>query len=196
MEHLRVWTRDNRSLDGILRPDELLVDAIQSAHPRTLWASVRRDGVWYNFDYYYQLGFATRQIFASTAGEKLKNLKAVIDNLSANEDYADAGEFLRQISDHVDGAVDRLSRQVQVAGQTLYRDPLRSASSYWKECEAAYGTRRPYRAVVAEETRDWFSEATITELHQRLSDEINRSWDELIQELDQILTLPSVPTVG
>jgi hypothetical protein len=192
MDHLRVWARDNTRLEESRRPDQLLEDEIRSVHARTLWASVRREGAWDNFDYYYQLGYATRQIVANTAGERVKNLKAVIDNLAGNPDYANAREFLRQIAEHVDAAVENLTRQAQVFGETIYRDPLHSASSYWDKCERVYGTGRPYRSVVAEETRTWFSDAAVRDLYRRLTAEMNRAWEELVRGLQEILEAPSV----
>ena len=126
------------------------------------------------------------------AGERVKNRKAVIDNLAANPEYAIAGEFLRQIAAHVDAAVDSLTRQAQVFGQTIYRDPLRSATTYWVECEKVYGTGSSYRAVVASKTRKWFSDAAIGDLYRRLNDEINRGWEELMRGLDEILEAPSL----
>jgi len=152
---------------------------------------VRREGAWENFDYYYQLGYATRQIVANTAGERVKNLKAVIDNLAGNPDYANAREFLRQIAEHVDAAVENLTRQAQVFGETIYRDPLHSASTYWDKCERVYGTGGPYRSVVAEETRTWFSDAAVRDLYRRLTAEVNRAWEELVRGLQEILEAPS-----
>ena len=191
MKHLRAWTENNRTLASSIRPDKFLVKEIGAIHPRTLWASVRREGDWDHFDYYYQLGYATRQMVTSTAGERVNDLKAIIANLSAIPDYADTREFLRQILEHVDAAVDRLSRQVQLIGQTMYRDPLRSASDYWRDCEGVYGTGRPYRSVVAGDTREWFDENGIVDLHRRLNEEINRGWEGLIKELDKILEAPT-----
>lgn len=196
MQRLRVWTGKNTRLDDGKRPDELLVKEIGRIHPRTLWASVRREGGWDYFDYYYQLGYATRQIVASTAGERVKNLKAVIDNLAADPEYAIASEFLRQIEAHVDAAVDSLTRRAQVFGQTIYRDPLRSNSAYWSKCENVYGTGGPYRSVVASETQKWFGDATIGDLYRRLNEEVNRGWEELVRGLDEILEAPALSAVG
>jgi hypothetical protein len=194
MEHLRVWTHSNGQLDGARKPNELLVEEIRTTHPRTLWASARRQGAWDNFDYYYQLGYATRQIVAATAGERVKNLKAVIDNLARNPDYAVASEFLRQIAEHVDAAVDSLTRQAQVFGQTIYRDPLSRDSAYWTRCENVYGTGRPYREVVANETEKLFTDPGISDLYRRLNDEVNRGWEELVLGLNEILEDPSPRT--
>lgn len=195
MQRLRVWTNNNLHLDGVRKPDELLIEEIHGIHPRTLWASVRRDGSWSFFDYYYQLGYATRQIVAATAGERIKNLKAVIDNLAADPEYAVAGEFLRQIGEHVDTAVENLTRQAQLVGQTIYRDPLRSASNYWATCENVYGTGRPYRSFVATETNKLFNDSELEDYFRRLSDEVKRGWEELIGGLDEILETPVLEEV-
>lgn len=196
MQRLRVWTRDNRSLGEGQRPDQMLEDEIRFIHARTLWASVRRDGAWENFDYYYQLGSATRKIVAATAGERVKNLKAVIDNLVGDSEYASASEFLRQIAEHVEAAVEHLTRQAQVVGETIYRDPLEGAGDYWESCERIYGTGRPYRDEVASKTRRWFNETSALDLSRRLNDEVNRGWEELVDGLEKILEAPSVPTVA
>jgi transcriptional regulator with XRE-family HTH domain len=196
MDHLRVWARDNRSLEETQRPDQLLENEIRFIHARTLWASVRREGAWDNFDYYYQLGYATRQIVASTAGERVKNLRAVIDNLAGNPEYASAAEFLRQIAEHVDGAVDSLTRQAQVFGEAIYRDPLQAATEYWDKCERVYGTGSPYRAVVAAETSKWFNHEAASALYKRLVDEVNRGWEELVCGLERILEAPVQSTVA
>jgi hypothetical protein len=176
MQGLQVWASNNAQLDGVKKPEELLVEEIRGIHVRTLWASVRGEGSWDYFDYYYQLGYATRQIVAATAGERVKNLKAVIDNLAADLEYAIAVEFLRQITEHVDNAVDNLTRQAQLVGQTIYRDPLRSASTYWSKCENIYGTRSPYRTFVAGENHNLFSDVALEDYYRRLSDELHRGW--------------------
>jgi transcriptional regulator with XRE-family HTH domain len=191
MQHLRVWANSNRDLNEQVQPNEGLVEDIESSHPRTLWASIRREGNWSNFDYYYHLGFATRQTVASTAGDRIRNLKAVIANLAANPDYIEASEFLRQIAEHVDTAVEALKRQAQLAGQTIYRDALRGATTYWADCESVYGSGRSFRRVVGQETSDLFGDAVLTALRQRLNEEINRGWAELIEGLDGFLEAPA-----
>jgi hypothetical protein len=180
-------------LNGPVQPFEGLAREISAVHPRTLWASVRREGDWSSFDYYYQLGFATRQFVADTAGAQIKDLKTLIAHLSSHPDYVDARDFLRQIADYADAAVEQLTRQVQVSGQTLYRTPLHGAVAYWDSSEKVYGTGNPFRLIVAENTRQLSRTEALAELHLRLEEEINRGWRELVEGLAKILESPTAP---
>jgi len=189
-EHLRAWTTLNRELTQTIRPDNGLTSDIEDAHPRTLWASIRREGNWSNFDYYYHLGYATRQLVANTAGVRVRDLKANITVLAARPDYSEAQAFLRQLAEHVDNAVEQFTRQAQLVGQTIYRDALRNAA-YWAQCESVYGSGRSFRRVVSNQTRDKFNEELIVELHRRLNEEIRRGWATLIQGLDAFLEAPA-----
>ena len=69
-----------------------LLSTVRTAHPRTVYASIVRDGEWVNLDYPHQLSHGARRIATQIVEPKLNGFRAIATNLLDDSQFADAGQ--------------------------------------------------------------------------------------------------------
>ena len=75
-KRLIVWRTANHEIGPFSKHlKDSLLSAIDSAHPSSLRASVRRQGEWYNLDYSHHLGYGTRVVAADAVRSKLEKIQ-------------------------------------------------------------------------------------------------------------------------
>jgi transcriptional regulator with XRE-family HTH domain len=129
---------------------------LSGAHPRTIWASVRRQGSYWNFDFYQHLGDgaaaeAKRQHFQS-----FERLRDVIRSKIGPTEYHKVQRFLEQLLADVTAWENDFIRAVQHNAIATYKSRL-SKEPIWEDCEKLYG-QGPYRDRVVKRFDEWFAE--------------------------------------
>ncbi len=186
---LTIWLSNSSQLSTSAqqRVHESLLVAVGSAHPRTIHASVVRDGSWYNLDYAHQLSHGARRIATSIVQPKLDEFRGIATNLLNDDQLIDAHDLVRQSVRTLEGRFDNLIRMAQLVGQSIHADELRADSDFWRECAGEWGRGSGYRDRINAHTREWFDNAEHAEVGERVIELVRSHWDAAIAELRELL---------
>ena len=153
---LTTWLTHNAGLPANLpgHVHESLVTTVQTAHPRTIYATVVRNGDWYNLNYGHELSHGARRVATQAVEPKLIGFKAIADNLLHDEQFADAHEVVRQAVRLLEHGFDDMMRRAQLVGESIHTDEMRVDGGFWNGCGQEHG--RGYRDRINERNREWF----------------------------------------
>ena len=157
--HEQLRTVDARTLSGRTRaPFEKLISAIPRLHPRTVWASVVRQGSWINLDVYHYLGTG----LAADAQERCRvhvlEFEAALGRMLADDDFAPVHGFLKEALKSVGHWRDEFLQAAMRLGKDAFRPALKGAIPLWNDCAAEYGRGYGFRDRVAAHIRTWFED--------------------------------------
>ena len=189
--YLDVKSSDIETLGEVVQ--QSLINAIAQSHPRTLWATVRRRGEWYNLDYYYHLGFGARAVAVKHITQRINEFKAIVQNLIDDPGLDSAHDFLRQVTLHLDSAAEALFKRVQVAGKSAFQDELKGDSGYWGDCDRVWGPG--YRSTVTSLSDQWFRADARQVPHSLLRRIIMQGWEEILRDLEEFFKRHWVPSI-
>jgi transcriptional regulator with XRE-family HTH domain len=187
--HLSTWIDHNEQLSPgpSNHVHDSLISAIQTAHPRTVHASVVRNGQWPNLDYSHQLSHGARRITTQVAEPKLNGFRAIATNLLDDDQFTEAHDLIRQAMRLFDDGFDSMIRKAQLIGQSIYADELSKDASFWRECETEWGRGGGYRDRINEHSSSWFEVAHQGDADHRVIQLIDDAWCEAISSIRELL---------
>lgn len=167
----------NLPMRGARRPAyERLLSAVTSLHARTVWATTRRAGRFWNFDVFQYLGDGAAAEAKLRTAEVIAGLTAIVESDLGDPELASAGGFLSQVRANVARWEADFVNAARHHAVAVYSQPLGRAHSVWDSCEREYGLgRNGYRERVAQILRDWFDEKV--ELREELERRVVRAWE-------------------
>jgi hypothetical protein len=182
---LCIFSEQHRSLPERLQPvHDQLVSALQTLHPRTVWATTRRRGSWYNLDVFYYLGTGAASEAKRRSDPAIFGLEALIENMLGDSELQAAHGFLEEVRIKAKEWSERFIQTARRAGEETFRPALESASDLWSGCENRWGLGLGYRDDVADLIRDWFLAPERNSLHRLLERRVIAAWEaEIIQPL-------------
>lgn len=182
---LRIFSEQHDSLPERLQPvHDQLVSALQTLHPRTVWATTRRQGSWYNLDVFYYLGTGAASEAKRRSDPAIFGLEALIKNMLGDSELQAAHGFLEEVRINAREWSERFIQTARRAGEETFRPALESASGLWSDCENRWGLGLGYRDDVADLIRDWFLTPERNSLHRLLERRVIAAWEtEIIQPL-------------
>lgn len=178
---LLAFASEHSSLDGEpVRIYPRLLSAIRGAHPRTLWASTRRKGKYWNFDFYQHLGDGAATLTRRRATKALKALRQIFEIALANNEFASAHSFIKQIADFSLSWEKDLLEAARHHAEVTYAAELTDETELWTRTAGYYGSGINYRDTVADDFEEWF--ALHEALEAKLEVNLDLAWREAIIE--------------
>jgi transcriptional regulator with XRE-family HTH domain len=194
LKRIRVWLDNHRTVDASAEPvQKSLLSAIASAHPRSVWASVRRRGSWTNLDYYYQLGYEARLIAAQHIKKRIDELGVLVQNLVDDPDMAPAHGIVSELFERASDLADALLKRAQITGQAAYEDDLREDTPFWDECEAQWGLGSGYRDRIRSETDSRFKQETARSRREAIKSFIENGWQDICKSMEETMAAVTAP---
>jgi hypothetical protein len=179
INRLRIFISQNESLPNPLHPaHDLLMSAIQTAHARTVWATARRHGSWYNLDVYYYLGAGTAVEAKRRTDPVFSGLETLLTNMLGDSGLESAHGFLQQVHIHAEQWGERFLEAARQAGKEMFRPALQDAIELWSRCEGRWGLGPGYRNDVAMMVREWFADPNRHHLHEAVEARVRAAWNE------------------
>ena len=180
-KELQVFATRNEVLQGA--PKSIyprLLASINRSHPRTLWAATRRNGSYWNFDFYQHLGDGAADEIRRRSANVMHGLREIVKNKFFSSEYETARGFLQQLLEDMTAWESDLVEAARHFAGAVYEPKLRAAALLWRECESFYGRGLPYRERVANKIEGWFDE------HRALEEDLNSNfqlaWQQSIIE--------------
>ena len=182
------WLGNNRELpefDSALEAG--LLSAIQRAHPSSVRASVRREGLWDNLNYSYQIGSGVRAMVDVVANDRVRGFREVATNIAHN--LTEAGSLVHQAIRIMESGKERLLDASQDFGQTIHTYDMRSDRLFWDSCDFEWGRGPGYRDRVLGHHDTWFgTRADGGEgLKNRVREFVEGEWNGLLERVESIL---------
>lgn len=186
---LQTWLDNNAKLPTTTKRHvhDSLVSAISSAHPRTVYAAIVRDGDWWNLNYAHQLSHGARRIATTLVEPKLKAFKAIATNLLQDDEYADAHGLVQQTVRAVETGFDGVVRKAQLVGESVHADEMRADKDFWLECSSEWGQGKGYRDRINGHNEEWFEDKRSGEADERVLASVTEAWDEAMASVRQLL---------
>ncbi len=160
---------------------------MNSTHPRTLWASMRRNGHWGNFNVYFNLGNGTRQEVSKDSSKIFLELDGILKNLLGDEGLDPSHQFLEELRLNWKTWNSNFLNRVQIIGNQMFM-PFLDKSSLWNECANLYGWGSGFRDDVAKKLRGWFHDDEQKPLFGILNERIQTAWkEEVLNQLENLI---------
>jgi transcriptional regulator with XRE-family HTH domain len=185
---LTVWLDKNAAISRSAttgRVHESLVAATDTAHWKTVYASVARRGEWPNLNYAHQLSHGARRVATQLIGPKLLAFKTIAENVLEDDDLGDAHGLARQTVRVLEDSFDAIVRTAQLVGESVQTDELSQDFDFWRSCSAVSG--RGYRNKINQENRRWFEADHSGEAETRLAETVEQKWSEAIASVRELL---------
>jgi len=168
---------------------DFLLGQLDRAHARTVWATTRRQGGWYNLDVYYCLGAGTASETRRRSERFFLGIDAVVTTMLANEDLAAAHPFLNEVLLNIQAWKETFLETVQRSGAENFRPALQAETQLWAAAESRWGQGLGYRDDVVNLFRSWFLDPQHEGLHKALEKRVKASWrEEVIDRMRAICT--------
>ena len=165
-----------------------LLSAVRSAHPRTVYAAVVRDGEWHNLNYAHQLSHGARRIATQIAEPKLSGFREIAVNLLHDDQFADAHDLVQQTVRILERAFDNMVRKAQLVGQSIHADEMRMDADFWRNCGCEWRRGSGYRDRVNDHNQRWFVDGRHGSADTRVIELIREEWGQAVVAVRELLT--------
>lgn len=186
---LATWLQHNTNLQE--EPSRHIHDSLLSAtgvaYPRTIHASVVRDGNWPKLSYGHHLSHGARRMAAQVAEPKLNDFRAIATNVLQQEALSEGHDLVQQALRALEDGFDVLMRKVQLVGQSIYADDLSEDDEFWRECEREWGRGNGYRDRVNGRNRGWFKSNGGKDADARVKMTIHQEWTNAVAAVQQLI---------
>ena len=185
---LRVWLDSNRQLpEFVLGLQGGLVSAIQRSHPSSLRASVRREGLWDNLHYGYQMGSGVRSVVDAVVSKRIDGFKEVAQNVV--DGLSNAEDLVNQAVRIMENGRTDLRAASNDFGRTIHAYDMRNDKRLWASSEAEWGRGPGYRDRVLAHHRTWFDGKVPGDegLKSRVQEFVQGEWEALLDQVGSIL---------
>jgi hypothetical protein len=186
---MTTWLDHNAELSGIDgHTHDSLLEAVGNSHPRTIHASVVREGGWPRLNFGHQLSHGARRIATKLLEAKLRDFRAIVNNVLQDDQLSEAHDLARQVARTIDDGFDSVLRRAQLVGQSIHADEMRADAEFWRSCRDEWGAGRFYRDRINGHNRKWFEEAHEGHADVRVLDLVKQGWGDTVNAVRQLLT--------
>ena len=192
---ITVWLDHNPTPSAtVRRVHDSLVTAVGAAHPRTVLASVRRDGDWWNLNYAHHLSHGARRLAAGMTEPLLNEFFAITKNLLQDSELSDAHDLIEQTVRLMQAGVDAVVRKAQLVGQSIHSDDMVDDSEFWANCVKEWGNGNGFRNRVNIINQQWFETKADDEPDERVIEVVSDNWSAICDSVRDLLVSDDDPT--
>lgn len=164
-----------------------LIVEIEETNARSLWASIRRDGSWPNFDIHFILGKSAMIEARECTLKIFDGLKEIVEQMLENEDFNPSHVFLKELESNWTIWYNNFIQSSYVVGSHIFRTSLED-DYIWTECFELYGQGKQFRNEVVLIFKSWFEDPDQEHLYKILEKRINERWQtEVLNQLRKLV---------
>jgi transcriptional regulator with XRE-family HTH domain len=192
VEQMSRYVELNKRLPAALNPvHDLLLREMRRTHARTLWATTRRQGGWYNLDVYSYLGAGAAREATCRSQKFFDGLEFWVTPMLEDEELKAAHPFLREVLVNVGRWRELFVEASHAAGKETFRPALQDDLALWLACEGRWGGGLGYREDVVDTFRDWFEASERKALHRAVEARMQNAWrNQVIRPLKGVFSGP------
>ena len=179
-------------------PDEKVQAKLLAAMRDIRWASslrasISREGVWYNFNYYSILGIGAREIARARSEKWLNDFNVIADSIEGDMKLSEAHGFVREIRRWLSDARIGLLKRIKRESGTLFKSALLGSDNarhrLWFPCQGEWGRGPGYKHRVAAHNQTWFDHETAANAAKHLEAQFLNGWRDILKELRERLAV-------
>ena len=180
-KRLEIFCNQHRDLPMRKRPLHAeLITAFRTLNARTVWATTRRRGGWYNLEVFYYLGRGGAADANLRSRPALHGLEELVSNMLGDQDYDPMHEFLHELLENVEEWRSNFMETARSVGEEAFRAELADDSEFWARCEDRWGRGAGYRNDVADMVGEWFESAKREQQCSSAERRIRLAWREQV----------------
>lgn len=187
---LTIWLDHNDEIVSVptVHVQDSLRAAVLSAHPRSVYAAVVRDGEWQHLNYAHQLSYGARRIATQITESKLRGFQEIAKNLLHDDQFEEAYDLVQQAVRILEGGFDSLVRKAQLVGQSIHADEMRGDATFWRELGQEWGRGSGYRDRINRRNQEWFVEGHQGAADRRVIELVREEWVAAVSSVRELLT--------
>jgi hypothetical protein len=171
------------------RPFEKLISAIRNLHPRTVWASVVRQGSWINLDVYHYVGIGVAADAQERTRVPVLELEAALGRMLADDQLSAVHEFLKEAVKSIEYWRDEFLQEAARLGRDSFRPALKEAMPLWNSCAAEYGRGYGFRDRVAAHFQEWFTNPAQSGVLELVENALSEQWTcSFVSNVEKLVT--------
>ena len=183
---IRSWIEQNKDVGSVKREAERsLLGEVESAHPASIHATMRRKGGWYNLDYAHHLAYGARLVVSSVLRSRVQSFRAFCDTFLGADEYRHAEPLLNQARRTLEKASQAATERAQLLGETWFHNTLEEEDEFWAEGTRRWGGGSGYVNDISKLNKSWFSENG--ELNEKMKPMIKREWKRAMKVVEGML---------
>jgi len=155
-----------------------MLTALRNSHPKTVWASARRNGDWSMLDSYHYVGVGANMDAANRTDKALNAVTAMIDQLSMDPECAAIKNHLAVLKNDVAAWRLKYLEEVSRRAKEIFRAVLFPDSQPWMNGLAYWGQGKGFRDRVAENVQVWLKDNSREWMEDAVDGIIVKDWRE------------------
>lgn len=155
-----------------------LLEAIDSSHARTVWATTRRNGSWRNLNSYHWVGVGTNLDAKTRSDGVLSALDAEITALLADPECVIVTKNLEELRKKVADSRLQFLDEVTNRSKEIFRAVLFPDDPHWGTCKAYWDEGRWFRSKVTSKVREWCEHPDHKWIHEAVEGITVKDWQE------------------
>ena len=183
---IRSWIKRNKDLGSLKRASEQsLLNEVESVHPASIHATMRRRGGWYNLDYPHHLAYGARFVVSSVLQSRVGEFAVLCDTFLEAEQHRPAEPLLSQARRALEKASKTATERAQLLGETWFHDTLEEEEDFWADGMRRWGGGPGYVNDISTMNKSWFSQNG--ELNEKMKPMIKREWKRAMKVVESML---------
>lgn len=176
--------RDVRSAMALLdcvsfsgsKPQELLLQQVDTAHPASVRAMARRQGLWRSLSLDLHLSDGAAKTARAFSREPIQNLRHMLETMEDREALREAHGLIQQMRGALEEARSQFIAEARNVARTTLWSPMHLDLKLWATCEAEWSRGKGFRSRVVDHLADWFKKngPRVDEFSHRLQE----AWQE------------------
>lgn len=188
-KRLKIFLKQNSSLPNHdWKIYKYLIEEVETTNARSLWASMLREGSWYNLDVHFVLGNGAMKESRKCTLRIFNELIVLVKNMLGDEDLKPSHVFLKELESNWSDWYNKFINRAYAVGSQIFRSSLEEHSYIWIECAELYGQQRQFRYEVASILQSWFEDSDQEDLYKSLETRLAKMWQtEVLDQLKKIV---------
>ena len=183
---IRSWINKNKDLGSIKRAaEQSLLGEVDSVHPASIHATMRRKGGWYNLDYAHHLAYGARLVVSSVLQSRVRSFADFCDTFLGADEHRPAEPLLSQARRALEKASQTATERAQLLGETWFHDALEEEDEFWAEGMRRWGGGPGYVNDISTMNKSWFSQNG--KLNEKMKPMIKREWRRAMKVVEGML---------
>ena len=185
-EWVRSWIDRYMDVTSIERDAERsLLDMIADAHPATINATMRRNGLWYNLDYRHQLAYGARLVVSSALRGRVRSFRDHCDTFLERAEHDPARVLLSQVRRAIERASQDVAERARLRGETWFHQNMKEDGKFWSDGRDRWGRGVGYKSFMVDLNKDWFNKNG--RLNESVRALIKREWSRAMETVVTML---------
>ena len=183
---IRSWIKQNKDLGSVKRAAEhSLLGEVETTHPASIHATMRRKGGWYNLDYAHHLAYGARLVVSSVLRSRVRSFADFCDTFLGADEHRHAEPLLSQARRTLEKTSQTATERAQLLGETWFHDTLEEEDEFWANGIRRWGGGPGYVSDISTMNKSWFSQNG--ELNEKMKPMIKREWKRAMKVVEGML---------